>query len=293
MKIGIVGLGTMGKGFAARLQKSDYTLYGYDSNEQMQERFTILGGVMKPLDELATYVDIIIILVPAGKAVADVIAQLTPTLNSKKIIIDAGNSYFKDSIFHAQQLKKRGVDFLDMGTSGGILGVSEGYSLTIGGEQSAFRQCEPLFMALAQENGYLYTGASGSGHYIKMVHNGIEYGILESYAEGFNLLKNGRFRDLDLAAIARTWNHGAIISSQLLKLSEAALADKALKTQSGIIEESGTARWTIEDAKNYDIPVPVIKEALKVRHESQNGKTSFATRYIEKMRSLFGGHRLL
>jgi len=292
MKIGIVGLGKMGLGFTERLSQAGYTLFGYDSSLESQNAFAAQGGKAVPLEELPKHAKIIIILVPAGQAVADVIGVLQKNADAQTVIIDAGNSHFSDSVKHYQELKKNGIGFLDCGTSGGILGAETGYSLTIGGDKETFELCKPVFATLAQENGYLHVGPAGSGHYVKMVHNGIEYGLLEAYAEGFNLLKHGDYKNLNLTEIAHTWNHGAIISSQLLALSEYAFNLKEIDNNSGIIAESGTARWTIENAEKHDIPVPVIKDALNVRLESQQGKVSFATKYIALMRHLFGGHKL-
>ncbi len=292
MNIGIVGLGKMGLGFSVRLAHAGYTLYGYDSNTESQNAFAALGGKAVPLQELPKHADTIIILVPAGKAVSDAIENLQKNAHAHTIIIDAGNSHFSDSVKHYEQLKKNNIQFLDCGTSGGILGAEAGYNLTIGGDKDIFERCKEIFSALAQESGFVHVGTAGAGHYVKMVHNGIEYGLLEAYAEGFNLLKHGDYKDLDVAAIAHTWNHGAIISSQLLAISEYALMQKNLEHTSGVIAESGTARWTIENAEKNNIPVPVIKDSLHVRLESQKGKVSFATRYIALMRHLFGGHKI-
>jgi 6-phosphogluconate dehydrogenase len=292
MKIGIVGLGKMGLGFTERLIQAGYTVFGYDALLESQNVFATQGGKAVPLEELPKHAKIIIILVPAGKAVSDVIGVLQKNADAQTVIIDAGNSHFTDSVNHYELLKKNNIQFLDCGTSGGILGAETGYSLTVGGDTQAFDACKKVFAALAQLEGYLHVGPAGAGHYVKMVHNGIEYGLLEAYAEGFNLLKHGDYKDLNLTEIAHTWNHGAIISSQLLALSEYALMEKNLEHTSGIIAESGTARWTLENAAKHNIAVPVIKDALQVRLESQKGKVSFATRYIALMRHLFGGHKL-
>lgn len=292
MKIGIVGLGKMGLGFTQRLVKAGFTLFGYDSVLESQNAFAVLGGKAVPLEELPNHAKIIIILVPAGQAVTDVILILKKNAGSQTAIIDAGNSHFSHSVKQYHELKKIGIQFLDCGTSGGILGAETGYSLTVGGDTQAFDACKKVFAALAQPEGYLHVGPAGSGHYVKMVHNGIEYGLLEAYAEGFNLLKHGDYKDLNLTEIAHAWNHGAIISSQLLALSEYAFNLKEMDNSSGIIAESGTARWTIENAEKHALPVPVIKDALNVRIESQKGKISFATKYIALMRHLFGGHKL-
>ncbi len=292
MNIGLIGLGKMGLGFAERLIDAGYTVYGYDTAVESQNSFAAQGGKSVPLGELPAHTQIIIILLPAGAAVADAIQQLQKNATANTIIIDAGNSHFSDSVKHYEELKKNSIQFLDCGTSGGILGAETGYSLTIGGDKKTFDACKNMFEALAQPEGYVHVGPAGAGHYVKMVHNGIEYGLLEAYAEGFNLLKHGDYKELDLAAIAHTWNHGAIISSQLLALSEYAFTQKGLEENSGVVAESGTARWTIENAEKHAIAVPVIKDALQVRLDSQKGKISFATQYIALMRHLFGGHKL-
>jgi 6-phosphogluconate dehydrogenase len=292
MNIGIIGLGKMGLGFTARLVHAGFVVYGYDAAMESQNNFAALGGKAVPLEQLPAHAHIIIILVPAGTAVTQVIETLQKNSTAQTVIIDAGNSHFTDSVKHYEALKTVGIQFLDCGTSGGILGAESGYSLTIGGDKKTFELCKTVFAALAQENGYMHVGLPGAGHYVKMVHNGIEYGLLQAYAEGFNLLHNGDYKELDLAAIAHTWNHGAIISSQLLAISEYALMQKNLEHNPGIVAETGTARWAIENAEKNNISVPVIKDALQVRLESQNGKVSFATKYIALMRHLFGGHKL-
>lgn len=289
MKIGIVGLGKMGLGFTKRLKDAGFVVYGYDPDVKAQNAFAAHGGIITTLEELPDHTEIIIILVPAGRPVDDVITTVQKNARAAHIIIDAGNSNFKESITHHKRLKEHAVQFLDCGTSGGILGQETGYSLTIGGDKATFELCRPIFEALAHEHGYLHVGPAGSGHYVKMVHNAIEYGLLEAYAEGFNLLKNGEYTDLDLAPIAHVWNHGTIIASQLLALSEYALTQN-LEKNSGIIHETGTARWAIEHAQQHSIPVPVIKDALQVRLDSQQGNVNFATRYIALMRHIFGGH---
>ncbi|MBY0109645.1 MAG: NADP-dependent phosphogluconate dehydrogenase [Candidatus Babeliaceae bacterium] len=292
MKIGIVGLGKMGLGFTQRLLNAGYTVYGYDTQLQSQNFFAAQGGKAVPLDELPTHTHIIIVLVPAGTAVSDVIEALKKHAHHHTVIIDAGNSHFSDSVKHYEELRKSAIQFLDCGTSGGILGAETGYSLTIGGDKKTFTLCKPVFAALAQENGYVHVGPAGAGHYVKMVHNSIEYGLLEAYAEGFNLLKHGDYKDLNLSEIAHIWNQGAIISSQLLALSEYALMEKNLEKTSGIVAETETVRWSIENAQKHAISIPVIKDALQVRLESQKGSVSFATKYISLMRHLFGGHKL-
>ncbi len=292
MKIGIIGLGKMGLGFTQRLLNARYTVYGYDTQLESQNIFAAQGGKALPLDELPKHVNVIIVLVPAGTPVSNVIEVLKKNADRETIIIDAGNSHFTDSIKHYEELKKYTIEFLDCGTSGGVLGAETGYSLTIGGDKKTFTLCKPIFDALAQENGYMYVGPAGAGHYVKMVHNSIEYGLLEAYAEGFNLLKHGEYKNLNLSEIAHTWNHGAIISSQLLALSEYALLEKNLEQTSGIVAETGTVRWSIENAGKHSISIPVIKDALQVRLESQKGNVSFATKYIALMRHLFGGHKL-
>jgi len=230
-------------------------------------------------------------MVPAGQPVDDVLAALTPHLNPNAIVIDGGNSFFKDSIRRHGQLAAKQIQFLDCGTSGGLHGKATGFSLMIGGNRPAFESIEPIFTAIAAPDGCLYVGPAGSGHFVKMVHNGIEYGLLQAYAEGFHLIKDGPYKDINLADIAHVWNHGAIIRSWICQLAEEVLKkDQDLTGIQGSIGENLTGRWTVDTAKECNVPLPTIQQALDVRAWSRQTGGNYATKLVAVLRNAFGGH---
>jgi 6-phosphogluconate dehydrogenase len=221
--------------------------------------------------------------------VEQTIHSLAPLLSPGDVIIDGGNSYYKDSARRAASLSKQRLHFLDVGTSGGIWGLKMGYCLMIGGEDEVFRRLEPIFRTLAPEEGYAYMGPSGAGHFVKMVHNGIEYGLLQAYAEGFELLHASPY-ELDLAQLAQLWNHGSVVRSWLLELTEKALAaDPGLTSVKGYVEDSGEGRWTILEAVERGVPLPIISLSLFSRFRSRQDD-SFAAKVIAALRREFGGH---
>jgi 6-phosphogluconate dehydrogenase len=230
------------------------------------------------------------IMLPAGDAVERAIEQLTQQLSRNDIVIDGGNSNFRDSLRRAETLKTKGIEFVDVGTSGGIWGVSLGYCLMIGATPAAFQHCEPVFRSLAAADGYAHVGPCGAGHYVKMVHNGIEYGLLQAYAEGYEILHASTDFRLQLGQIAKLWNHGSVVRSWLNELAERALArDGQLSGVRGYVEDSGEGRWTVEEALRLDVPAPVITLSLLARLRSRQ-EESFGAKLIAALRKEFGGH---
>ncbi len=229
-------------------------------------------------------------MVPAGKPVDDTIAEMLPSLTNGDVVIDGGNSNFRDSMRRAADLKAKGIDFVDSGTSGGIWGLANGYCLMIGASDPAFKLCEPIFRTLAPENGYAHVGPPGSGHYVKMIHNGIEYGMLQAYAEGYEILHASRDFKLDLHQIAGVWNHGSVVRSWINELAEDAFGkDANLDALKGYVEDSGEGRWTVQEAIDLDVPAPVITLSLLARLRSRQNE-SFGAKVIAALRNEFGGH---
>jgi 6-phosphogluconate dehydrogenase len=293
MELGMIGLGRMGGNMVLRLLRGGHTVVVYDRDRAAIERHVQAGakgaaslaGLLETLEAPRA----VWMMVPAGTPVDETIQTLRAHLTPGDILIDGGNSNFKDSMRRAETLKAGGIHYLDAGTSGGIWGLTVGYCLMVGGERAAFDLIEPLLRTLAPEHGYLYTGQSGSGHFAKMVHNGIEYGLMQAYAEGFEILNASRF-DLDLAAIARLWNHGSVIRSWLLELAQAALEnDPKLERIRGYVEDSGEGRWTVAEAIDTGVPAPVIALSLFERFRSRQ-EASFGNKLLAALRNEFGGH---
>jgi len=234
---------------------------------------------------------VIWIMVPAGDPVDQTIATLVPMLSPGDIIIDGGNSNFHDTIRRGQELATKKIEFIDAGTSGGIWGLENGYCLMVGGSDSAVKQCEPIFKSLAPQDGYLHVGPTGSGHYVKMVHNGIEYGMLQAYAEGYEILHASKlFPKLDLHAIAEVWQHGSVVRSWLNELAVTAFSNNAtLSDIKGYVDDSGEGRWTVQEAIDLSVPAPVITLSLQARFVSRQDE-SFSAKVIAALRNEFGGH---
>ncbi len=239
---------------------------------------------------------IVLLFLPAGKVIDDMLEQLrkphTDTLKPHDVVIDGGNSFFRDSIRRCEELKKAEIHYLDMGTSGGLSGARHGACLTIGGDEKVFSEVEWVFQAIAQPQGYAYVGPQGAGHYVKMVHNGMEYSLLQAYGEGFQVLAEGPYKDLNFAKIADVWSHGSIIRSYLLELAAKGFhADPRLSKIEGRVGGGESGTWTVQEAKKTGTPVPMIELALKAREDSQKEPT-FATKVVAVLRKLFGGHEL-
>lgn len=295
MKMGIVGLGRMGNAIAFRLLQAGHEVIGYDLDTTAYDDAATMGvSMVHDLAQLASQTRIIWLMVSVD-AVDQVIHGLKPHLKADDIIIDGGNSYYEDSMRRAQNLLVNGIIFLDCGTSGGVVGRRGGFCLMVGGDQAAYTKVHPLLVDIAAPGGLGYVGPSGAGHYVKMVHNGIEYGLLQAYAEGFHLIKEGTFKKmgLDLEEISRIWNNGSIIRSFLLGLAHQVLKkDQELRQVAGHVAEGGTGRWAVEEAKKHHLSVPVIEHALHVRAWSREHGGDYATKLIAVLRHEFGGHEV-
>jgi 6-phosphogluconate dehydrogenase len=292
MKLAIIGLGRMGAALAHRALAARYCVLGYDPGLPAQEEAKKMGiELYDDLAQLAREADIIWLMVPAGKPVDDVLAILTPALKSTAIVVDGGNSLFTDSKRRAIELVIKGIAYLDCGTSGGVHGKQEGFCLMVGGDYTAYEKILPLLTVLAAPSGVAHVGPSGAGHYVKMIHNGIEYGLLQAYAEGFQLLREGDYKDLDLEKISKLWNHGAVVRSWILELCHDIFKhDQMLANIDGAIEENKTGAWTVENAHKNNVPVPVIEKTLEVRAWSRASGGNFATKVVAMLRNAFGGH---
>ena len=320
MQIGMVGLGRMGGNMARRLMKGKHDLVLFNRTAEKMKSFVDEGATgTSDLRELVDKLEkprVVWIMLPAGEVTEKTMMEIAENLEPDDIIIDGGNSNFKDDIRRANLLKEKGIRFLDAGTSGGVWGAERGYCLMVGGDESAFKQAEPIFKSLApgrgdieeskgRENlestaaeGYLYCGKAGAGHFVKMVHNGIEYGMMQAIAEGFDIFKNAnkdtlpeaRRYDLNLPDISELWRRGSVVSSWLLDLTALALAeDNDLSEYSGFVEDSGEGRWTIEAAMEEAVPAEVLTSALYTRFRSRQEHT-FAEKVLSAMREQFGGH---
>lgn len=293
MKLGLIGLGKMGYNLALNLKRNGHHVVAYDTGKAVMEKIQSEGIATVPsVEELVKSLagrKVIWMMVPAGTTVDILINNLSNHLHKDDILIDGGNSFFKDSQTRARELEKRGIHLLDCGTSGGTQGALHGVCTMIGGSPETFQYCEPLFKSISVADGCLYCGPSGSGHFVKMVHNGIEYGMMQSIAEGFELLH--KFNpDFDLASIAKNWNHGSVIRGWLMELSQNALAkDKNLGSIKGVANTSGEGRWTVETALEMGVPVPVITMSLLMRYRSQTEDT-FSGKVVAALRNEFGGH---
>jgi 6-phosphogluconate dehydrogenase len=293
MELGIVGLGKMGLNMALRLLRRDHSVVGTAKSTEAFETLEEAGGKpVKNVKALAAALKaprLVWLMVPAGRVVDTVIGQLIGDLDEGDLIVDGGNSNYHDTLRRNAELKAKGIGFLDAGTSGGIWGLENGYCLMVGGDEADFRRVEPVLADLAPEEGYLHTGPSGSGHYAKMVHNGIEYGLLQAYGEGFEILARSRFA-FDLKRLSHLWNRGSVIRSWLLELAENAFEkDPRLSSIRGYVEDSGEGRWTVQEAMDLDVPAPVITLSLLARFASRQD-SSFSAKTIAALRNEFGGH---
>lgn len=293
MELGMIGLGRMGANMTERLLRGGHKLITYDRSPEAIQRCVDKGAF--GAHSLADFVKqvssprVIWLMVPSGEPVDLTIEQLLPSLLENDIIIDGGNSHYKDSIRRAEKLKQLGIHFVDAGTSGGIWGLQEGYCLMIGGEKAIVDQLEPIFKTLAPENGFAHVGASGAGHFAKMVHNGIEYGMLQAYGEGFEMLKASQF-EFDLGKISHLWNQGSVVRSWLLELAENAFQkDPQLSSIKGYVEDSGEGRWAVLEAVEREIPASILTLSLFARYASRQ-EDSFSAKVIAALRNEFGGH---
>ncbi len=296
MKIGMIGLGKMGGNMVGRLIAGGQQVVGYDLNEANIAAVEARGAQgARTIDELVAQLPsprAVWVMVPSGNATEQTVMTLADHMQAGDIIIDGGNSNYKDSQRRAKILAERGIHFVDVGTSGGVWGLKEGYAMMIGGDERAITTLAPIFQALAPTptTGWGRMGPAGSGHYVKMVHNGIEYGMMQAYAEGFELMHAKEEMQLDMAQIAELWRHGSVIRSWLLDLTADALkADPQFSDLSDYVADSGEGRWTVVDALDEGVPAPVITLSVQMRLRSQQ-KLSYAGQMLSAMRRAFGGH---
>jgi 6-phosphogluconate dehydrogenase len=294
MRLAMIGLGRMGGNMSERLMKGGHEVVVFDRTPATTQKYVSLGATAAAsLGEVTSKLKaprVVWIMVPAGKPVDETIAVLTPGMSKGDVIIDGGNSNFHDTMRRAADLATKGIHFVDSGTSGGIWGLANGYCLMIGASEEAFALCEPIFRTLAPTDGYARMGPPGSGHYVKMIHNGIEYGMLQAYAEGYEILHASKDFKLDLHKIAGIWNHGSVVRSWLNELAETAFEkDGELSDLRGYVEDSGEGRWTVQEAIDLDVPAPVITLSLLARLRSRQ-TDSFSAKVIAALRNEFGGH---
>ncbi len=296
MQIGIAGLGRMGGNMAQRLLRDGHDVVGFDPDPEAVDQVVKHGGRgASSLEELVAAFEVprtIWVMVPAGDITEETINDLSSILSEGDTVIDGGNSNYKESMRRAETLASIGIDMLDCGTSGGIWGLENGYCLTVGGKYDTFLRSKPIFDSLApdESDGALYVGPSGAGHYVKMIHNGIEYGMMQAFAEGLELLEAKEEFGLDLARITENWRYGSVIRSWLLDLTASALAeDPALETISSYVEDSGEGRWSVDSSVELAVPAPVIALALQMRFRSRQ-ENPFGGRVLAAMRNAFGGH---
>jgi 6-phosphogluconate dehydrogenase len=297
MEIGLIGLGRMGAGMARRLVRAGHRVVvnnrSPDPIKELEADGAIGAYSVEALVGALTPPRAIYIMLPAGDVTERMIATLVPLLAPGDTIIDGGNTNFHDDLRRAGELKAHGINYVDQGTSGGIWGLEKGFCLMVGGEPEVVRRLEPVFVALAPEDGYAHVGPVGAGHFVKMVHNGVEYGMMQAYAEGFEIMRAKRDFDLDLRQIAAVWNHGSVVRSWLLELAEAAFGqDPDLAGIKGYVQDSGEGRWTIQAAIDADVPAPVITLALFERFHSRQPE-SFAAKVLAALRNQFGGHAVV
>jgi len=293
MELAMIGLGRMGSGMTVRLLQGGHQVMVFDRSTDATAALAGKGATgassLEDLGQKLKAPRIFWLMIPAGAPIDDTIQRLSAVLSPGDIIVDGGNSNYKDSMRRAETLHTQQVEFLDCGTSGGIWGLKVGFNLMIGGNEAVFKQVEPIFRTLAPPDGYAYVGPSGAGHYAKMVHNGIEYSMLQSYAEGFEILKAASF-GFDLIQLTRLWNHGSVIRSWLLELAEDAFErDPDLAHIKGYVEDSGEGRWTLDEALDHAVPAPALAMSLFMRYRSRQDD-SFSAKVLAALRNEFGGH---
>jgi len=299
VQIGIVGLGRMGGNMARRLARRKVEVVGFDRSAAIHEQFRDEARITIT-DSLATFVAqlkpprVVWLMLPAGAPSETTVSALAPLLRAGDVIVDGANAHYKDSVRRASELAKRDLEFVDAGVSGGVWGLENGYALMLGGSAEAIERVKPFAQQLAPaaDQGWLHCGPAGAGHFVKMVHNGIEYGMMQGYAEGFALMREKKQFSLDLGAIAECWRHGSVIRSWLLDLTGPLLADaKAFADTAPVVADSGEGRWTALEAIELGVPAPVMSLALMMRFASQ-GRNDFAARLLAGMRHAFGGHEI-
>ena len=296
MELAMIGLGKMGLNMSTRLVRGGHRVIGYARTAASVEEAVKLGAEgAHTLEEVVSQLKtprIIWLMIPAGKVTDDTIEKLSTLLETGDTIIDGGNSNYKESVRHAALLEPKGIEFVDCGTSGGVWGITEGYSLMIGGKREVVEKMRPIFetLAPAADKGWGYVGPHGAGHYVKMIHNGIEYGMMQAFAEGFSIMKAKKEFGLDLSQISHIWQHGSVVRSWLLDLAARALdQDKDLADIKPWVADSGEGRWTVFESIDLDVPAPVITLSLQTRFASRD-EENFTARMLAALRNQFGGH---
>ena len=296
MDMVFAGLGRMGANMARRLHRDGHRVVAYNRSPERTREIMSEGleGAFSPLEAIALISTprVVGLMVPAGEATETLMNEFAPLLSPGDTIVDGGNANFKDSKRRHAFLAEKGIQFVDAGISGGIWGLENGYGMMVGGDREAVEPLEPLFRSLAPEGGYIHCGPPGSGHYTKMVHNGIEYGLMQAYAEGFEILHASEY-PLDLEAVAKAWQHGTVIRSWLLELAGNAFADRGenLDGVRGWVADSGEGRWTVQEAMDLDVPAPVITQSLLTRFRSRQDE-SYTAQVLAALREQFGGHAI-
>jgi 6-phosphogluconate dehydrogenase len=294
MQLGMVGLGRMGANIVRRLMRDGHECVVFDANpesiKQLEDEGASGGTTLEEFVSKLEKPRAVWVMVPAGDATEAQIDELTNLLEPGDTIIDGGNTNFHDDVRRHAELATKGLRYIDAGTSGGIWGLANGFCLMVGGEAEAVGPLEPIFRSLAPADGYLHVGGPGSGHYVKMVHNGIEYGLMQAYAEGFEIMHASDYT-LDLAAISKLWNHGSVVRSWLLELAERAFSanGQELDHLQGWVADSGEGRWTVQEAIDHDVPAPVITLSLLTRFRSRQ-EDSYGAKVLAALRNEFGGH---
>ena len=296
MELGLIGLGRMGANMARRLILGGHRVVAFDLDAQAVAASAEYGaegaGSLAELASLLAPPRAVWLMLPHGSVTEDTISTVSPLLSPGDVVLDGGNANYKDSIRRGQELAERGIDFIDVGISGGIWGLANGFCLMVGGPDETVKRLEPAFRSLAPSEtvGYSHLGPNGAGHYVKMVHNAVEYALMEAYAEGFELLAAKEEFDLDLAAIAETWRHGAVVRSWLLDLAAAALKeDPGLEGLQAFVEDSGEGRWTVQESVDLAVPIPAITAALQQRFRSRQ-EGPLGAKLLAALRQQFGGH---
>ena len=299
MELGMIGLGKMGAKMTERLLRGDHRLVVYDHSPEPVQAAAAAGAIpsdsMPDLVAKLTAPRAVWVMVPAGDPTEGIVNALADVLAPEDTVIDGGNSNYKDSVRRAAALMERGMHFVDVGTSGGVWGLTEGYSMMVGGDKAAVDRLQPIFetLAPAPDKGWGHVGPSGAGHFVKMIHNGIEYGLMQAYAEGFEILRTKEAFNLDLHQVAQIWRYGSVVRSWLLDLTALALKeDQDLSDIKGWVADSGEGRWTVAEAIDLDVPAPVLTLSLLMRLVSRQ-ETSYSAKLLAALRNQFGGHAVL
>ena len=296
MEIGMIGLGRMGGNMVQRLLNGGHRVVTYDRSAEAVAASQSQGAIgVSSVEELVknlTAPKAVWVMLPIGQPTEDTINSLIPLLSAGDTVLDGGNANYKDSMRRAEKLAEHGIDFMDVGTSGGIWGLVEGYALMIGGKKDVFQRLEPIFQTLApsKDQGLSHVGPAGAGHFVKMVHNGVEYGLMQAYAEGFEIMEAKKEFDLDLGQIAEGWRYGSVVRSWLLDLAAAALVeDPKLESLEAYVEDSGEGRWTVQESIDLSVPAPVITASVQARFRSRQ-EGPFGAKMLAALRNQFGGH---